>query len=91
MEGLHRPSLVMHHREIRSERRERLTVAFGCGGFLTAFLADGTLAGGRFLHLGAHGEQIVACRDDGEKNNQHASQGQQYLERCKTATVLRRS
>jgi hypothetical protein len=47
--------------------------------FVRAFLADADLAGGLF-HLGAHSAKIVRGRNDGEKEDQYAGQGEQVLQ-----------
>lgn len=71
--------------EIGSGGRERLTTPFGGGWFFAALLADAAFAGGRFLHLGAHGAEIVGGRDYREENDEHASEGQQALKGSEAA------
>jgi len=44
-------------------------------------LAHGALADGGVFHLGPHRMQIVRSRDHRKQQNQHASQGQQTLQR----------
>ena len=57
----------------------------------TALLAGAALAGGSFLHLRAHGLQIVAGRNYREQYDEHASQSQQDLDGSEAAAVMSRS
>jgi len=76
VDGHNVPSAIVHHEKTGTGGRQRLAVPFGGAGFFTALLADAALAGGRFLHLSAHGAEIVSRRDYREENDEHASQGQ---------------
>jgi len=48
---------------------------------IASSLPHRALAGGRLFHLGPHRVQIVRSRDHRKQQNQHASQGQQTLQR----------
>jgi len=69
----------------RHGRRRPLQSVDPGGILIASCLAYGALAVGRVFHLGAHRVQIVRSRDYRKQQNQHASEGQQTLQRTDPA------